>query len=243
MNTNNGNNRQRKVPPKKKPAPPPQTSFAEELLEFLREVFSRDNIELRRAMLGARLKSLVRSFGLHVFYARERILCGAVVFILMVFFVLIQTTVFSNLRPFGAIPDLMLMFTLALSVSEGGRWGAVWGIVAAVFIEAVGCPEITLLPLLYMPVGYFAGNLCRYYFTGSAAVRALLTVSVLPLRAVFTAVYMTVSPLYATAGEIFFDVILPEAASTLLLAAPVHLIVYLCTRPFHRTRADMVSER
>jgi len=229
--------------PKKIPSPPPETGFTEELLEFLREVFSRDNMALRGAVLRARFKGLVRNFGLRIFYARERILCGTVVFFLMIFFVLLQTTVFSNLRPFGAIPDLMLLFVIALSVSEGGRWGAVWGIVAAVVIEAVGRSDVTLLPLLYMPVGYFTGNLCRYYFTGSAAVRALLTAATLPLRAVFTALYMNLSPLYATGGEIFFEVIIPEAASTLLLAVPVHLVVYLCMRPFHRTRADMVSEK
>lgn len=161
----------------------------------------------------------------------------------MVFYALLQTTVFSTIRPFGAIPDLMLLFTLALSVTEGGKWGAVWGIISAVVIESLGMPDVILLPLLYMPVGYFCGILCTQRFTGSAAVRAVLTLSVLPFRAIFTVFYMLASPLSITAGEIFLDIVLPEMGATLLLAPLVHLPIYLCMRPFHRTRAEMVSEK
>ncbi len=232
-------NVQRPVPPpKKSPVPADDGFFAS-----MKELFSADTLRMGKATVAYKTKSLVRGFSMHVFYSRERILCGVIAAVIMVLLALLQTTVFSTMRPFGAIPDIMISFVLALSVTEGEKWGAVWGIVAAVVIEALGVPDVTLLPLLYMPIGYFCGVLCKYYFTGSAAVRAVMTLSILPFRGIFTAIYMVISPVYATPGEIFFDVVLPEAGATLLLAIPVHLLLYLCLRPFHKTRAEMVSEK
>ena len=211
--------------------------------ESLKELFSKDNLRILKATAMYRIKSRISSLSMHAFYSRERIICAVVCTVALIFFALLQTTIFSTLRPFGSIPDIMISFVIAVSVTEGERWGAVWGIIAAVIIEALGVSDYTLLPLLYMPVGYVGGILCKHYFTGSAAVRAVMTLCVLPLRGIFTTIYMILSPLYATAGEIFFDVVVPEIFSTLLLAAPVHLIMYLCLRPFHKTRAEMVSEK
>lgn len=231
--------------PQRHSAPPQKRkeSAFSELRDELRQLFSPGNFRAGITAVGIRLKAAVYGFAMHVFYSRERILCGAVCAAIMGFLALLQTTLFSSIRPFGGVPDLMISFTLALSVTEGRRWGAIWGIVAAVIIEALGVPDIMLLPLLYMPIGYFGGVLCRHYFTGSAVVRTLMTLALLPLRGLFTWISMAVSPLYAAGDEIFFGVILPEAAATLLWAAPVHLLLYVCLRPFHRTRAEMVSEK
>lgn len=232
--------RGRRPAPQKPKRPIPQR---ESLADSLREFFSGDNLRRIGRIASHKLKCAVSDFAMHVFYSRERILCGVVATVLMILMALLQTTLFSTLRIFGAIPDIMLSFVVAISITEGEKWGAVWGIIAAVVIESLGVPDMTLLPLLYMPVGYFCGFLCKNHFTGSAAVRAVFSVAVLPLRGIFTAIYMVVSPLYATAGEIVLHIVLPEMGATLLLAAPVHLILYLCLRPFHKTRAEMVSER
>ena len=184
---------------------------------------------------------LLRAFGLRVFYGRERILCGTVCALLMIFFALTETTLLSTLRPFGAIPDLMLSFVAAVAISEGRKFGAVYGIIAAIIIESLGHSPVMLLPTLYMLTGFTVGVLCRLYISDSILVRLLITLSLLPFRAVFTAIYTALSPINATAGEAFVRIILPELAATLLLALPVHLIVYLCMKPFHRTRADKVE--
>ncbi len=191
----------------------------------------------------AKVRYAISGIGTGISMSKERILCGVVTFAVMMVLALLQTTLFSRIKPFGSVPDLMLSFTVALAVTEGRRWGAVWGIVAAVFIESLNVPNVFILPILYMMVGYFSGVICRHYLTESFAVRGLLAVAVLPLRGVFTAIYALSSPLHMTAGEIFFDIVLPEAASTLLLSVPVHIIVYFCMKPFHHTRAEMVSER
>lgn len=223
--------------------PPRPRKNENELRELLRELFSKENLAQKLRLLRVKAKQLIGGALSAVFLARERIFCGAVTCAILVFLALLQTTLFSTLRPFGAIPDLMLSFVIALAVTEGRKWGAAWGIVAAVVIESLSVPDVYLLPLLYMPLGYFCGILCRHFLTGSAAVRAVITIGAIPLKGVFTAIYMTVSPISATPGEIFLEVVLPEAAATLTLAAPIHLLVYLCMKPFHHTRAEMVSER
>jgi len=220
------NNRNRKTGTPR--APEPEKSIP----HILRALF-------RRFLMRA--GEMLRTFGLRVFYGRERILCGTTVAVLMILFALIQTTLFSTLRPFGAIPDMMISFVVATAISEGRKFGAVYGIVAAVIIESLGYSPVMLLPTLYMLIGFTVGVLCRLYITDSIVVRTLITLSVLPLRAIFTAIYTALSPISATAGEALLGIILPEAAATLLLAPPVHLIVYLCMRPFHRTRAEKVE--
>ncbi len=238
-----GNLSPRQNVPRSRPTPLKSPAEENELLEFFRELFDSDNMKDRLAFIKAKLKFLLGNLISNIFLAKERIICGVVTGAILIFLALLQTTLFSTIKPFGSVPDLMLSFTLALSVTEGRRWGAVWGIVAAIVIESLNVPSVYLLHLLYMFVGYFGGVICRHFLTESFAVRAVLAVSVLPFKGVFTAVYAVMSPLYVTAGEIFFDIVLPEAAATLLLAMPVHILVYLCMKPFHHTRAEMVSER
>lgn len=230
------------VPAKRKPYPSNFSNPHRQVRPVVKNPPKEDIIPQKPGLVQW-AKGSLHNLGLHIFYSRERIFCGVVCTLLMIFFALLQTTVFSAVRPFGAVPDLMISFVLALAVTEGEKWGAIFGIAAAVIIESLGLTEVTLLPLLYMPIGFFCGVLCRYYFTGSAAVRCVMTLSVLPLRAVFTAVYIILSPMVITFGEATLQIVLPELLATLAISVPVHLIMYICLRPFHRTRAEMVSEK
>lgn len=231
--TGDGQRRRRKAADEKPPR--------RRTLDFFRENLSSENIKTAAVRALGFAADLAQTLRLKIFYSRERILCGGVLALLMVFFAMVQTTIFSTIRPFGCSPDLMISFVLALSVTERRRWGAVWGLLCAVLMDSLGSYSVSLLPLLYVIVGYFGGVIANHYLTGSAAVRAILEVGAVILRCIFTAVLAYLSPLYATAGEIFFDIVLPEAAATLLLAAPVQLITYICMRPFHRTRDEKVS--
>ena len=50
---------------------------------------------------------------------------------LLLFFALLQTTIFARFRPFGAVPDLMLPLVIAVGMTEREKWGAVYGVIAA----------------------------------------------------------------------------------------------------------------
>ena len=161
--------------------------------------------------------------------------------VLVALLALLQTTLFARFRPFGAIPDLMLPFVVAFSMREGERWGAAAGLAAAFVIEALGSSGITLLPLLYVPVGYLCPIVTRLYLRDSIPVRLIYTAASGVGRAVFTLLYLAIHLPDFSSGALFGGVVLPEYASTFLLAMPVHLLVWLLFRPFHKPRSERVE--
>lgn len=144
----------------------------------------------------------------------------------IVFFALLQTTLFTQFRPFGAVPDLMLPLVIGIGMTAGERYGAAAGLIAAFTIESLGGAPLTILPLLYMPAGYICGILTDQYFRDSVPVRALFTAIAAVLRALWT-----VFILFATAGNVSLpDALthgaLPEIPATLLFAALPHAATY-----------------
>ncbi len=165
------------------------------------------------------------------------LVCGA----LVVFFSLLQTTVFTKFKPFGAVPDLLLSLVCAIAMTEREKWGAVLGVAAAFVVESVGGSAVTLLPLLYMPVGYICGILTVHYFRDSVAVRVAYTFVIQAIRVVFTAVILT-----ATVGEInpidmIRLVLVPEFIAGVIFAPLPHLAAKVCLRPFNKTREERVK--
>ena len=171
----------------------------------------------------------------------EGIAKGAVCALLIIFFSLVQTTLFTRFRPFGAVPDLILPLVIAISMTEREKWGAVCGLIGAFVIESLGGSPLTLLPLLYMPAGYVCGLLTVHNFRDSAAVRALYTGVSSAARAVFTliAVVMTIGDLSLI--DALTRTVLPEFAANLLFAALPHAAAWLALRPFNKSRDAKVQ--
>ena len=171
----------------------------------------------------------------------EQIAKGAVCAALIVFFSLVQTTLFTRFRPFGAIPDLILPLVIAISMTEREKWGAVCGLIGAFVIESLGGSPVTLLPLLYMPAGYVCGLLTVHRFRDTAAVRALYTGISSAARAVFTliTVFMTIADITLPAA--LLRTVLPEFIANLLFAALPHAAAWLVLRPFNKSRDAKVQ--
>ena len=159
----------------------------------------------------------------------------------MIFFALVQTTLFTRFRPFGAVPDLILPLVIAIAMTERERWGAVCGLIGAFVIESLGGSQLTLLPLLYMPAGYVCGLLTVYYFRDSAAVRALYTAASSLLRALFTLVTVVMTVADLSLPDAFTRAVLPELAANLLFAVLPHIAAYLALRPFNKSRDAKVQ--
>lgn len=171
----------------------------------------------------------------------EAILKGIVCAVLLVFFSLVQTTMFAKFRPFGAVPDFMLSLVIAVSMTELERWGAVFGLTAAVVIESLGGAPLTLLPIYYTAAGYLGGILTQLYFRDSAAVRALFTLAAFLGREVFTALCLVSTVGGITLPALFTKALLPEYAAGVLFAFFPHVLAKLCLRPFHLSREDRVE--
>lgn len=158
---------------------------------------------------------------------KEPLLRSLLTAALILFFALLQTTLFTRFRPFGAVPDLMLTLVIGIGMTVGERYGAIAGIAAAFVIESLGGASLTILPLLYMPAGYVCGILTGQSFRDSIPVRAMFSGAGAVLRGLWTLFI-----LFATAGNVSLPnvlthAVLPEIAATVLFAFLPHAATYL----------------
>ncbi len=153
----------------------------------------------------------------------------------------LQVTVFDRFRPFGAVPDLMLAFTVAIAFSEGEKFGGICGLVCAFVIESLSGVGVTLLPLLYMPLGFFIGVAAKNMLGDTFYSRgAMMGVAALG-RAAVSVIYC-----YTQRGIGFLqmmpDIVIPELLSTLVMSPFVFAVVWLCYKNFHKTRAEKTEK-
>jgi len=188
-----------------------------------------------------KLLSRFRGWRLGLSIDNDAIARGIISGLLIIFFAMLQTTLFARYKPFGAVPDLMLPLVVAIAMTEHEKWGAIVGLCAAFVIESVGGASITVLSLLYMPVGYICGIAAVNYFRDSFAVRALFTLITSAIRALFTMFI-----LFSTVGGVtlisaFADAIIPEFIASLTFAAIPHFLAKVCLARFTKTRSDRVK--
>ena len=191
-------------------------------------------------LLGAILAEIEERFeGLTIGlpFTASQFFRGLICAALIILFALLQTTVFSRFKPFGAVPDLMFALTVAIAFSEGEKWGGICGLISAVVIDALGGYGITLLPIIYVAAGILCGNLVRDFFSNTALPR----IAVITLFTVGRSVVSLISAsliVNITFIEILTTIVIPEYFSTVLMSAPVYFIVWLCFMRFHKTRAE-----
>lgn len=160
---------------------------------------------------------------------------------LLIFLSLFQTTVFARFKPFGAVPDLILPLVCAVAISEKEKWGAVFGIIAAFVIESLGGSTFTILPLLYMPVGYMCGILSVHYVRDSIATRAAICGATSLLRALFTLFTILSTVGGATVITALTKGVLPELACNLIVGLIPQYLAKICLRPLNKTREEKVQ--
>lgn len=78
-------------------------------------------------------------------------------FLLVVSLVVLQTAVFPSLRVFGAVPDLLLVATIAVAYERGAETGAVFGFAAGLSIDCFLSSPLGVSALAFSLVGYGVG--------------------------------------------------------------------------------------
>ena len=201
-----------------------------------RPILSEGKIDLNA--LRAKVKSFVSSAFSNIVLERETLIKAGICAALMILFTLLQTTIFSSLRPFGAVPDMMLSAVIAIAVSEGEKWGAVCGLISSLLISSVGTTGFSVIPLVYMLTGYISGLLSRYYLRQNAVIRLLYQLCAGFLRAAATLMMLHAHMAHFTFTEVLTGTLLPEYFSTLAVSPLVQAAVWISLKAFHRTRAE-----
>lgn len=220
--------RQRKKLPKK--AQPTQKSRPERKRKepaSLKEAIIdelRDRAQLLRLKIQLNSEDLIRSA-----------ICAG----LLCLFALLQTTFFARFSPFGAVPDLMLIFVIAIGTYEGEKWGCVVGLISAFVIQSIGSAgtEPSFLTLVYMPAGCAAGLFVKHYLSNTFPVKLVFIGAGAFIKLISTIVTASMI-LDASFGDILLSIAIPEYFSTVLLSSLPYVTVWICFRHFHKTRAE-----
>jgi rod shape-determining protein MreD len=77
--------------------------------------------------------------------------------LVIVTLVVLQTTIFTHMRVFGAIPDLLLVATAAVAYEEGPQSGAAFGFAAGLSIDLFLSTPAGLSALAFAVTGYVLG--------------------------------------------------------------------------------------
>jgi rod shape-determining protein MreD len=126
----------------------------------------------------------------------------------------LQVSFFGRFRFFGAVPDLMICTVLCISYFRGKYAGAITGIGAGFFIEALGSVGISLLPLFYLFLGYVAGHYARAIHPKRYAVYLFYLMFTVVFRMIITVTYIGITYESFHLLEIVTRILLPEAADT-----------------------------
>ncbi len=154
---------------------------------------------------------------------RTTIIYGLIIFI----FSVLQTSFFSHLTFFNAIPNIMIIVVIGASVYEGERTGAVVGIAAGVFIEAQGGIGLPILPLLYFLVGYFCGIISKQFEKDGFLVYLIYMLVGCLVGSVVTLIQTALFASNYNLPQILKNIILPEYIYTFLLSIPCYLLFKL----------------
>ncbi len=166
---------------------------------------------------------------------RSRIIAYIVTFaLLLILLASAQVSFFGRLKPFGAVPDLMICAVLCIAFFDGEYVGAITGIAAGFLIEALGAQGITLLPPVYMIGGYVVGHYAKRSTINRYVLYFFYLIGACALRASLTVIYACLTYDTVDLPQILLRAVLPEMAGTaiagLLLFFPIRGICALLER-------------
>lgn len=163
----------------------------------------------------------------------KRMLLRRIIIYTVFFFLLgvAQCSFFSRLKPFGAVPDIVLGGICAVVMLDNKRSAAVCALAAGYFIDALGAVPPSFSSLFYLACVAVLGYVSDKMMPRFVSFAALMIPAVL-LRAVYTYINLWIStgssPSFGTALTV---VMLPELLSTFVICLPIYFLVRLCMLP------------
>ena len=148
-----------------------------------------------------------------------------VIYIALIFiFAVLQTTVFSRYRLFGAVPDITLAFAVAVAFFENEYYASSLGLFAGITVEALGLSSSLILPLIYMLICCFASIIKDKLLSKNFVSFEVLSACSFAVIALYKIALSLISSQTGLVGVISFSVI-PEFFSSLVFSPLPFLIV------------------
>ena len=165
---------------------------------------------------------------------KKSIVWGVCLFLLAV----LQTSFFSVIRVFSAVPDLVLPAVVAIAVYDRERTGTIAGIIGGYFVDALGGVGLSLSPLVYMICGCLAALLVysilrRDFFSWLVITAGALVISGI---AALICVAVNVESAAFTASQAFSRLLVPQFFASLVAGIPVYFIIKLVWLRFFNNR-------
>lgn len=147
----------------------------------------------------------------------------------------LQSSLFAALSFVPATPDLVLIAVIGLAVYDGERSGAIAGICAGAFVEALGGgAHILFMPLFYMLCGYFFGVVSRVFLNRNFISWLLYILIAASLRGALSLIHGIFTETDINIYLIFTEIIIPEYFLTIICSVPMYFLVRVTVRPFHK---------
>lgn len=147
-------------------------------------------------------------------------------------FILLQISFFPRVKVFGATPDVLIAAVFSVAMFENERVGAVFGLAVGFIAEAAGGVGVSLLPLVYMLVGYICGIVASEYYKRSVLLFLIFDAGALLVRMFTTLLYVVFTWNVIDVSVIIPQVLIPEALATFAISPVPALTIALVSRIF-----------
>ncbi len=140
---------------------------------------------------------------------------------------LLQTSFFSVLRPFGAVPSTVLPAVIAIAVYDRERMGTVAGITGGFLADALGGVDISLSPVIYMLCGCLAALLVYSIFGRGFFAWLVFTLASLVISVFFEGLGVFASVPGFTFFDALSEILMPCLLSSLSVGIPIYFLTKL----------------
>ena len=146
---------------------------------------------------------------------------------------IVQVSIFSDLHLFGAVPDVLLVSLVALSLLRGSVVGAVGGFFAGLLVDTATLGMLGLSSLVLTLAGYWIGRYGETTGRDRAHAPFLSVAVVTVLYELGLLVVHFVLGESAPAGAVVRSLV-PAIVLNLIITAPIYALVRRLLRPAQR---------
>ena len=146
------------------------------------------------------------------------------VFALLLFAVLVQTSIAPYLTVLGAKPDVAMIIVVCLAMMRGPVWGAAVGFATGLLIDIVLFQTLGISSFLFTLAGYFSGRYAEGVDPDSWFPPIFTVFVCTAIVQALHAVIMFLLGVEASVGFVLLRIVLPTAVLNALLAAPTFVV-------------------